>query len=213
MTWPPARGVRLRDGNAGKSGFRLYGRPRAGIIVAALAISVLVFTDGSRWPYDAHTARTTAHFLRQQLLLVGSLLIMVAAESTAAFTIFWPGRPIFGGANRRRLFIEQRPTAQPAWAPFQPALRGAEGRHGAVPRPAARRRQSKIDKIRIVPTWKFCSLSPVQRKKIWREGMPHSAAGRRFGNGDLSGAHFVGRAGVPGVGVMMLNRTRPFRER
>jgi cell division protein FtsW len=31
--------------------------------------------------YDAHTARTTAHFLRQQLLLlVGSLLIMVAVQ-------------------------------------------------------------------------------------------------------------------------------------
>lgn len=53
------------------------------IIVAALAvISVLVvYSSTAKMAYDAHTARTTAHFLRQQLLLlVGSLLIMVAVQ-------------------------------------------------------------------------------------------------------------------------------------
>ena len=41
------------------------------IIIAALAvISVLVvYSSTAKMAYDAHTARTTAHFLRQQLLL------------------------------------------------------------------------------------------------------------------------------------------------
>ena len=86
-------------GTAGKSGFRLFTGDRVlWIIVAALAvISVLVvYSSTAKMAYDAHTARTTAHFLRQQLLLlVGSLLIMPCRRSTAAFTIFWPGRPIF----------------------------------------------------------------------------------------------------------------------
>ena len=69
---------------AGKSGFRLFTGDRVlWIIVAALAvISVLVvYSSTAKMAYDAHTARTTAHFLRQQLLLlVGSLLIMVAVQ-------------------------------------------------------------------------------------------------------------------------------------
>lgn len=71
-------------GTAGKSGFRLFTGDRVlWIIVAALAvISVLVvYSSTAKMAYDAHTARTTAHFLRQQLLLlVGSLLIMVAVQ-------------------------------------------------------------------------------------------------------------------------------------
>ena len=48
------------------------------IIIAALAvISVLVvYSSTAKMAYDAHTARTTAHFLRQQLiLLVVSVLV------------------------------------------------------------------------------------------------------------------------------------------
>ncbi len=58
---------------AGKSGFRLFTGDRVlWIIVAALAvISVLVvYSSTAKMAYDAHTARTTAHFLRQQLLLL-----------------------------------------------------------------------------------------------------------------------------------------------
>ena len=42
------------------------------IIIAALAaISVLVvYSSTAKMAYDAHTARSTAHFLRQQLLIL-----------------------------------------------------------------------------------------------------------------------------------------------
>lgn len=44
------------------------------IIIAALAvISVLVvYSSTAKMAYDAHTARSTAHFLRQQLLILSS---------------------------------------------------------------------------------------------------------------------------------------------
>ena len=50
------------------------------IIVAVLAVvSVLVvYSSTAKMAYDAHTARTTAHFLRQQLLILFlSLGVMV----------------------------------------------------------------------------------------------------------------------------------------
>ena len=90
---PRRRGVRGTD--AGESAceapeapekhkFRLFTGDRVlWIIVAALAvISVLVvYSSTAKMAYDAHTARTTAHFLRQQLIiLVVSLIIMDAEQ-------------------------------------------------------------------------------------------------------------------------------------
>ena len=90
---PRRRGVRGTD--AGESAcetpeapekhkFRLFTGDRVlWIIVAALAvISVLVvYSSTAKMAYDAHTARTTAHFLRQQLIiLVVSLIILVAVQ-------------------------------------------------------------------------------------------------------------------------------------
>ena len=68
------------------------------IIVAALAvISVLVvLLSTAKMAYDAHTARTTAHFLRQQLIiLVVSLIIMVAVQkiNCRIYNLF--SRPVY----------------------------------------------------------------------------------------------------------------------
>ena len=45
-------------------------------------VSVLVvYSSTAKMAYDAHTARTTAHFLRQQLMiLIVSLVVMVAVQ-------------------------------------------------------------------------------------------------------------------------------------
>ena len=80
------RGERLRNPRSPPKThkFRLFTGDRVlWIIVAALAvISVLVvYSSTAKMAYDAHTARTTAHFLRQQLIiLVVSLIIMVAVQ-------------------------------------------------------------------------------------------------------------------------------------
>ena len=137
-------------GTAGKSGFRLFTGDRVlWIIVAALAvISVLVvYSSTAKMAYDAHTARTTAHFLRQQLLLlVGSLLIMVAVQKINCRIYNLLARPAYFLSVALTVavyFIGATTNGAARWIPLGPlpvpALRGAEGRHGAVPRPAARR--------------------------------------------------------------------------
>ena len=78
---------------AGKSGFRLFTGDRVlWIIVAALAvISVLVvYSSTAKMAYDAHTARTTSHFLRcfgsQSLEYLPPLPVSSAPQQTAEET-------------------------------------------------------------------------------------------------------------------------------
>ena len=105
---PRRRGVRGTD--AGESAcetpeapekhkFRLFTGDRVlWIIVAALAvISVLVvYSSTAKMAYDAHTARTTAHFLRQQLIiLVVSLIILVAVQKINCRIYNLLSRPVY----------------------------------------------------------------------------------------------------------------------
>ena len=167
---------------AGKSGFRLFTGDRVlWIIVAALAvISVLVvYSSTAKMAYDAHTARTTAHFLRQQLLLlVGSLLIMVAVQKINCRIYNLLARPAYFLSVALTVavyFIGATTNGAARWIPLGPfQFQPSEALKVATVLFLARQlagRQSKIDKIRIVPTWKFWTWrsSPVQRK-IWREG-------------------------------------------
>ena len=169
-------------GTAGNSGFRLFTGDRVlWIIVAALAvISVLVvYSSTAKMAYDAHTARTTAHFLRQQLLLlVGSLLIMVAVQKINCRIYNLLARPAYFLSVALTVavyFIGATTNGAARWIPLGPfQFQPSEALKVATVLFLARQlagRQSKIDKIRIVPTWKFWTWrsSPVQRK-IWREG-------------------------------------------
>ena len=68
------------------------------IIIAVLAVvSVLVvYSSTAKMAYDAHTARTTAHFLRQQLMiLIVSLVVMVAVQkiNCRIYNLF--SRPVY----------------------------------------------------------------------------------------------------------------------
>ena len=151
------------------------------IIIAVLAvISVLVvYSSTAKMAYDAHTARTTSQFLRQQLMILGfCLLVMIAVQKINCRIYNQLSRPVYYlsvGLTLAVYFIGATTNGAARWFPigsfqFQPS----EALKVATVLFLARQlagRQSKIDRIRIVPSWKFWTwrTSALQRK-IWREG-------------------------------------------
>ncbi|MDE6375083.1 MAG: FtsW/RodA/SpoVE family cell cycle protein [Alistipes sp.] len=170
------------DTAAERTPFRLFSGDRVlWIIVATLSvISVLVvYSSTAKMAYDAHTARTTAHFLRQQLLILGgSLFIMLAVQKINSRIYNFCARPVYFVSVLLTVavyFMGITTNGAARWIPigsfqFQPS----EALKVATVLFLARQlagRQSKIDKIRIVPSWRFWTWrkSPEQRR-IWREG-------------------------------------------
>ncbi|MDE6623758.1 MAG: FtsW/RodA/SpoVE family cell cycle protein [Alistipes sp.] len=151
------------------------------IIVAVLAvISVLVvYSSTAKMAYDAHTARSTAHFLRQQLMiLVVSLVVMVGVQKIDCRIYNLFARPVYYLsvlATVAVYFIGATTNGAARWIPLGPfQFQPSEALKVATVLFLARQlagRQSKIDRIRIVPTWRFWTwrTSPVERR-IWREG-------------------------------------------
>ena len=166
----------------GKPRFRIFTGDRVlWIIIAALAvISVLVvYSSTAKMAYDAHTARSTAHFLRQQLMILGfSLVIMIAVQkiNCRIYNLF--SRPIYFLSVALTLavyFIGATTNGAARWIPLGPfQFQPSEALKVATVLFLARQlagRQSKIDRIRIVPTWKFWTWhSSALQRKIWREG-------------------------------------------
>ena len=166
----------------GKPRFRIFTGDRVlWIIIAALAvISVLVvYSSTAKMAYDAHTARSTAHFLRQQLMILGfSLVIMVAVQkiNCRIYNLF--SRPVYFLSVALTLavyFIGATTNGAARWIPLGPfQFQPSEALKVATVLFLARQlagRQSKIDRIRIVPTWKFWTWhSSALQRKIWREG-------------------------------------------
>ena len=169
-------------GEAGKSRFRLFTGDRVlWIIIAALAvISVLVvYSSTAKMAYDAHTARTTAHFLRQQLMiLIVSLGIMIAVQkiNCRVYNLF--SRPIYYVSVALTVavyFIGATTNGAARWIPLGPfQFQPSEALKVATVLFLARQlagRQSKIDRLRIVPSWKFWTWrSSALQRKIWKEG-------------------------------------------
>lgn len=151
------------------------------IIIAALAvISVLVvYSSTAKMAYDAQTARTTSHFLRQQLvILVGSLVVMLVVQRFNS-TFFRRMAPYVYGlsllATMSVYFLGVTTNNAARWIPigpfqFQPseALKVATVMFLAFQLGS---RQSKVDTLRIVPSLRFWTWrsSEVQRR-IWHEG-------------------------------------------
>lgn len=79
--------------------FRLFTGDRVlWIIVATLAvISVLVvYSSTAKMAYDAHTARTTAHFLRQQLFILAvSMVVMLTVQKIDCRIYNYFARPVY----------------------------------------------------------------------------------------------------------------------
>lgn len=179
-------GVPAADASAQQPPQKLHHRLFTGdrvlwIIIAVLAvISVLVvYSSTAKMAYDAHTARTTAHFLRQQLIiLVVSMGLMLIVQRINCRIYSFLARPAYFLSVLLTVavyFIGATTNGAARWIPlgpiqFQPseALKVATVLFLAQQLAA---RQSKIDKLRIVPSWKFWTWrsSPVQRR-IWREG-------------------------------------------
>ena len=167
---------------AGKSGFRLFTGDRVlWIIVAALAvISVLVvYSSTAKMAYDAHTARSTAHFLRQQLMiLIVSLVVMVAVQKINCRIYNLLARPAYFLSVALTVavyFIGATTNGAARWIPLGPfQFQPSEALKVATVLFLARQlagRQSKIDKIRIVPSLKFWTWrSSREQRRIWREG-------------------------------------------
>ena len=179
---------RAGDGAAGEAAagerpkFSLFTGDRVlWIIIAALAvISVLVvYSSTAKMAYDAHTARSTAHFLRQQLMiLVASLFVMVAVQkiNCRIYNLF--ARPVYFLSVLLTVavyFIGATTNGAARWIPLGPfQFQPSEALKVATVLFLAQQlagRQSKIDRIRIVPSWRFWTWrsSPGQRR-IWREG-------------------------------------------
>lgn len=151
------------------------------VIVFVLAtVSVLVvYSSTAKMAYDAHTMRTTAHFLRQQLVILvfslGVLLLVQRVNSRVyhrmARWVYYAGVALTAAVY----FIGATTNGAARWIPvgpfqFQPSelLKVATVMFLAMQLAA---RQSKIDRIRIVPSWRFWTWrsSPEQRT-IWAEG-------------------------------------------
>lgn len=151
------------------------------IIIAALAvISVLVvYSSTAKMAYDAHTARTTSHFLRQQLMiLVVSLGLMIAVHKINCRVYNHLAAPVYILSVLLTVavyFIGATTNGAARWIPIGPfQFQPSEALKVATVLFLARQlagRQSKIDKLRIVPSWRFWTWwnHPAQRT-IWREG-------------------------------------------
>ncbi|MDE6711677.1 MAG: FtsW/RodA/SpoVE family cell cycle protein, partial [Alistipes sp.] len=150
-------------------------------IVATLAvISVLVvYSSTAKMAYDAHTARTTAHFLRQQLFILGGcLFVMLAVQKINSRVYNYLSAPVYYISVLLTLavyFFGSSVNGAARWIPigsfqFQPseALKVATVLFLARQLAA---RQSKVDKLRIIPSWKFWTWrSSREQRRIWREG-------------------------------------------
>ena len=150
------------------------------IIIAALAvISVLVvYSSTAKMAYDAHTARSTAHFLRQQLMiLVVCVPLIVVVHKINSRIYNHLALVAYAGSVLLTLavyFIGATTNGAARWIPvagfqFQPS----EALKVATILLLARRLsscQSKIDRIRIVPSLNPFRWGRPAQRKIWREG-------------------------------------------
>ena len=150
------------------------------IIVVLSVISVLVvYSSTAKMAYDAHTARTTYHFLRQQVMvLILSLGAMIAVQKIDSRVYRALAKPAYILSVLLTLlayFIGRTTNGAARWIPlgfFD--LQPSEALKVATVLFLARQlgsRQSRIDKIRIVPSLKFWTWRRSrEQRRIWREG-------------------------------------------
>ena len=129
--------------------------------------------------YDAHTARTTAHFLRQQLDDPDrQSVVMVAVQkiNCRIYNLFFAPVYILSVLLTVAVyFIGATTNGAARWIPLGPfQFQPSEALKVATVLFLASQlagRQSKIDKIRIVPSLGFWTWrSSREQRRIWREG-------------------------------------------
>lgn len=174
-----------RDEAAGQDSPSLLARTFRGdkvLWITALVLAIIsvlvVYSSTAKMAYAASTLRTSAHFLRDQLLILAlsmAALMFVYRINSRVYNYFAPWiYGLFLLLTVAVYFIGHTTNGAARWIPlFGFNLQPSEGLKVATILFLARQlasRQSGIEKLRIVPSvnpfnWKL----PAQRK-IWREG-------------------------------------------
>ncbi len=163
-------------------GFRLPTGDRVVWIVTVVlaVISILVvYSSTAKMAYDAHTMRTTAHFLNQQLimLLLGVCGLVIAYRFNSRF--YNQAAPwlylLTIGLTLLTYFLGHTTNGAARWLPIGPfQFQPSEALKVATIMFLARQlagRQSKIDRLRIVPSLKFWTWRTDRtQRRIWQEG-------------------------------------------
>ena len=150
------------------------------IIVVLSVISVLVvYSSTAKMAYDAHTVRSTSHFLQQQVMILGlSFGIMLFVHKIDCRIYFYLTRPAYFLSLLLTVavyFIGATTNGAARWIPLGPfQFQPSEALKVATVLFLAQQlagRQSKIDRIRIVPSLRFWTWrSSPEQQRIWREG-------------------------------------------
>lgn len=150
------------------------------ITVAVLAvISVLVvYSSTAKMAYDAHTARSTAKFLRDQLfvlVIAGSLMLIVYRINSGVYKYFAPWTYLACLLLTVAVyFVGHRTNDAARWISiFGIHLQPSEGLKVATVLLLALRlseRQDRMKRQRIVPSLNPLKWTTLRQRIIWREG-------------------------------------------
>lgn len=151
------------------------------VIVAVLAvISVLVvYSSTAKMAYDPRTLRSTTHFLNQQviilLLSLGTMLLVQRLNSRFYNRLSGLVYLLSLLLTLSVYFLGFSTNGAARWIPIGPfQFQPSEALKVATVMFLARQlaaRQSKIDKLQIVPSLKFWTWrSSSEQQRIWREG-------------------------------------------
>ncbi len=150
------------------------------IILAALGvISILVvYSSTAKMAYDAHTGRATAHFLRQQLMLIAICVPLVIITHRLPSRLFNRLAPLAYLLSLLLTltvyFIGATTNGAARWIPLGPfQFQPSEALKVATILFLARQlsaRQKVVAKLRIVPSLLPWRWKRPEQKKIWREG-------------------------------------------
>lgn len=147
-------------------------------LVLAVISVLVVYSSTAKMAYAASTLHTSAHFLRDQLLILvlsGAVMLFVQRINSRVYNYFAPGiYGLFLLLTVAVYFIGHTTNGAARWIPlFGFNLQPSEGLKVATILFLARQlasRQNGIEKLRIVPSANpFKWMQPAQRK-IRREG-------------------------------------------
>ena len=149
------------------------------IILALAVISILVvYSSTAKMAYDTRTVRSTSHFLSQQLailLLCFPVILVVHKINCRVYNrLALPAYVISLSLTLAVYFIGATTNGAARWIPifgfqFQPSEALKVATILLLARQLASR-QSRIDRIRLVPSLHPFKWRPPAQRKIWREG-------------------------------------------
>lgn len=149
------------------------------IIAALLVISVLVvYSSTAKMAYDARSTRATSHFLTQQLFLLAICLPVMVFVHRINCRVYHRLAVLFYGASllltTAVYFIGATTNGAARWIPvmgfqFQPSEALKVATILLLARQLAAR-QSRIDRLRIVPSFNPLNWNTPAQRKILAEG-------------------------------------------